>query len=50
MDQHRLPPELQYLIDDGFESIVLYDNKALTAAVTPTADHKFKVTLAVQAR
>jgi ABC-2 type transport system permease protein len=46
----QTPPELQYLITDGFESIVLYDNKALTATVTPTADHKFKVTLAVQAR
>jgi len=46
----QTPPELQYLIDDGFESIVLYDNKAVTATVTPTADHKFKVTLTVQAR
>jgi ABC-2 type transport system permease protein len=46
----QTPPELQYLIDDGFNSIVLYDNKALSATVTPTADHKFKVTLAVQAR
>jgi hypothetical protein len=46
----QTPPELQYLIDDGFESIVLYDNKAVTATVTPTPDHKFKVNLAVQAR
>ena len=46
----QTPPELQYLITDGFESIVLYDNKALTATVTPTADHKYKVTLVVQAR
>jgi ABC-2 type transport system permease protein len=46
----QTPPELQYLIDDGFESIVLYDNKVLAATVTPTADHKFKVTLDVQAR
>jgi len=46
----QTPPELQYLIDDGFNSIVLYDNKAETATVTPTADHKFKVTLAVRAR
>jgi ABC-2 type transport system permease protein len=29
---------------------VLYDNKALSATVTPTADHKYKVTLTVQAR
>ncbi|MGA8867865.1 MAG: M1 family aminopeptidase [Candidatus Sulfotelmatobacter sp.] len=46
----QTPPELQYLIDDGFNSIVLYDNKALTATVTPTADHKFKVNLTAQAR
>ncbi len=26
----QTPPELQYLITDGFESIVLYDNKALS--------------------
>jgi ABC-2 type transport system permease protein len=46
----QTPPDMQYLITDSFESIVLYDNKALTAIVTPTADHKFKVLLAVQAR
>lgn len=46
----QTPPELQYLIDDGFDSIVLYDNKAVSATVTPTPDHKFKVSLAVQAR
>lgn len=46
----QTPPELQYLIDDGFDSIVLYDNKAVSATVTLTADHKFKVNLAVQAR
>jgi len=46
----QTPPELQYLITDGYDSIVLYDNKALTATYVPTADHKYKVTLAVQAR
>ena len=46
----QTPPELQYLIDDGFDSIVLYDNKAVSATVTPTPDHKFKVSLAVRAR
>jgi ABC-2 type transport system permease protein len=46
----QTPPELQYLIADGFDSIVLYDNKALSATVTPTADHKYKVSLTVQAR
>ncbi len=46
----RRPPELQYYITDAFESIVLYDNKAVTATVMQTPDKKFKVTLAVQAR
>jgi hypothetical protein len=46
----QTPPELQYYITDAFESIVLYDNKAVTATVMQTPDKKFKVTLAVQAR
>ena len=44
------PPEYQYYITDAFENIVLYDNKALTAAYAPTADGKYKVTLTVQAK
>ena len=46
----QTPPELQYFISDAFNNIVLYDNKALTATWAPTADHRFKVTLTVQAR
>jgi ABC-2 type transport system permease protein len=46
----QTPPELQYYIDDAFESIVLYDNKAVSAAATPTLDKKYKVVLTVQAR
>ena len=46
----QTPPELQYYITDAFESIVLYDNKALSATVSPTPDKKYKVTLTVQAR
>jgi aminopeptidase N len=45
----QTPPELQYLITDGFDNIVLYDNKVVSAVVTPTANHKFKVTMTVQA-
>ena len=45
----QTPANLQYYIDDAFENIVLYDNKAVSATVTPTADHKFKVTLVVEA-
>ncbi len=46
----QTPAELQYYITDAFENIVLYDNKAVTASVAPTADHKYKVTLSVQVR
>jgi ABC-2 type transport system permease protein len=48
--REQTPADMQYLITDMFESIVLYDNKAVSATVTPTADKKFKVTLTVQAR
>ena len=46
----QTPPEYQYLIDDGFNRIVLYDNKAISATSQKTADGKYKVTLSVQAR
>jgi ABC-2 type transport system permease protein len=46
----QTPPELQYLVDDGFNRIVLYDNKAISATSQKTADGKYKVTLEVQAR
>ncbi len=45
----QTPADLQYYIDDSFENIVLYDNKAISATVTPTPDHKYKVTLVVEA-
>lgn len=46
----QTPAELQYFITDAFENIVLYDNKAVSATVSPTPDHKYKVTLSVQVR
>src|SRR5580698_1635973 len=46
----QTPPELQYLVDDGFNRIVLYDNKAISATSQKTPDGKYKVTLEVQAR
>ena len=46
----QTPDELQYYITDAFESIVLYDNKAVSATVTQTPDKKYKVTLTVHAR
>ncbi|HEY2529943.1 MAG TPA: M1 family aminopeptidase [Xanthobacteraceae bacterium] len=48
--REQTPPELQYLIDDGFNRIVLYDNKALSATWKKTADGKYQVTLNVEAR
>ncbi|HXJ96281.1 MAG TPA: M1 family aminopeptidase [Terriglobia bacterium] len=44
------PPDLQYVITDMFESIVLFDNKAVSATYAPTPDHKYKVTLTVSAQ
>jgi len=45
----QTPQELQYFIDDSFENIVLYDNRAESATVSQTPDHKYKVTLTVEA-
>jgi hypothetical protein len=44
------PPDRQYLVDDLFNSIVLFDNKAVSATWTETAGHKYKVALAVTTR
>jgi len=44
------PPDLQYAITDMFESIVLFDNRAVSATYSPTPDHKYKVTLTVSAQ
>ncbi|HLW83622.1 MAG TPA: ABC transporter permease [Candidatus Sulfotelmatobacter sp.] len=46
----QTPPEYQYLVDDGFTRIVLYDNKTVSATSQKTPDGKYKVTLEVQAR
>lgn len=43
------PPELQYLIADLFETITLYDNRALKAVVRPH-DGKYDVTLKLWAK
>lgn len=44
------PPELQYMVEDGFNRIVLYDDKAVSAVSEKQPDGKYKVTLEVQAR
>jgi aminopeptidase N len=43
------PAELQYLIEDLFETITLYDNRALSAVSRPR-DGKFEVTLTISAK
>ncbi|MGA7243424.1 MAG: M1 family aminopeptidase [Terracidiphilus sp.] len=47
--REQTPGNLQYFIDDSFENIVLYNNRAESAKVTQTPDHKYKVTLVVEA-
>jgi ABC-2 type transport system permease protein len=44
------PPEYQYLIDDLFETITLYDNRAVSAKVVKNAEGGFEVTLKVFAK
>jgi ABC-2 type transport system permease protein len=45
----QTPDNLQYFIDDSFENIVLYSNRVESATVTQMPDHKYKVTLVVEA-
>ncbi|HUK89435.1 MAG TPA: hypothetical protein VLZ81_03470, partial [Blastocatellia bacterium] len=44
------PAEFQYLFDDLFENITLYDNRALTATYVQRDDGKYDVKLSVQAK
>jgi len=44
------PPHLQYVIDDMFETITLYDNHATGATAKVLPDGRFEVTLNVAAR
>ena len=41
------PPELVYLIEDLFETITLFDNRALTATYTELASNRYEVRLSV---
>ncbi len=41
------PPQYQYVIDDMFDSIVLYDNRAVTATAKALPDGRYEVTLKV---
>jgi ABC-2 type transport system permease protein len=44
------PPELQYLFDDLFENITIYDNRARSATYSEQPDGKYRVHLEVEAR
>jgi ABC-2 type transport system permease protein len=46
----QTPPDLEYFIDDSFEKITLYDNKADDATYVKTPDGKYKVTLTVEGK
>jgi ABC-2 type transport system permease protein len=43
------PPDMAYLIDDLFESIVLYENRAVTASAVKLENGKYEVTLKADA-
>jgi ABC-2 type transport system permease protein len=44
------PDKYRYLLEDMFEKITLYDNRALTATVKERDDGKFELTLELQVR
>ncbi|HKD85267.1 MAG TPA: M1 family aminopeptidase [Terriglobales bacterium] len=44
------PPQYQYLFDDMFLNITLYDNRALSADYVQRADGKYDVNLTVEAK
>ncbi len=48
--QARTPPDMQYLIHDLFETITIYDNRALSASARALPDGKFEITMKVSAK
>ena len=44
------PPELRYMVEDLFEKIVVYDNRAVSATMKPLAGGKWEVTMKVVAK
>jgi ABC-2 type transport system permease protein len=48
--QKVTPPQYQYLFDDLFRNITLYDNRALQANYVKQADGKYQVNLTVEAK
>ncbi len=48
--KEQTPADLQYFIDDSFEKITLYDDKAVDATAEKMPDGKYKVTLVVEGK
>jgi ABC-2 type transport system permease protein len=46
----QTPSDLQYFIDDSFEKITLYDNKAIEATAQKMVDGAYNVTVTVEGR
>jgi hypothetical protein len=46
----QTPADLQYFIDDSFEKITLYDNKAVQATAQKLPDGEYKVVLVVEGK
>ena len=44
------PPEMQYLIDDMFERIVIYDNRAVSASAKALPNGRYEVTMKLVAK
>jgi len=44
------PPEFQYLYEDWFENITIFDNRALSARYTKLPEGKYEVQIAVEAK
>jgi ABC-2 type transport system permease protein len=44
------PPEFQYLYEDWFDTITLFDNRAISASYSQLSDGKYQVHIAVEAK
>jgi hypothetical protein len=44
------PPEFQYLYEDWFETITLFDNRAVSASYSQLPDGKYQVRISVEAK
>ncbi|HYM75825.1 MAG TPA: ABC transporter permease [Candidatus Dormibacteraeota bacterium] len=48
--QKVTPPEFQYLYEDWFENITIFDNRAVSATYAPLPDGKYQVHISVEAK